>query len=817
MSNRVVAWILGVVVRNPRRATLVGLAVMALSLAAASRIRIADDARALVAEGDPVVARQLLALSEFTTVDSLLLHLEAEGHADELLPAARSLVDTLVASGRFSDARYEPEPATQLDLVKALMPRRFVLDPRAPADLMAPAALDRALAETREALLAPQGIVSKPFLLGDPLGSMKAALQGLGSAPGLSKLDVSSGRFLSQDGQSLLIVAHAKGNPFAADDAALTMEVVDEATRKLAPIAPHVIVRPIGSHRFATDAARMVKHDIHVNTLTTALAIIAIFLIFFRKPRLILVAFPPLLFGTSLAAGAVGLVGRPVHGIVLAFAGACLGLAVDYTIYLMTTAAAVGGPPREALPEAGRRIGRALNLAMATTMAGLLALLVSRIPALRQMGLVALAAVFGSYLGALLWVPIVLPLLAPRAPASTTMPGPWTWALRQAVTRPRLVLVLAVAIAAVLGGFGFRTELDGELRHLDTHTDQGAADLAAFTRSFGDAATAGLTLIEAPSLDIALERAREAEKALSRAGIERVLSVTAVAPPRSVAVARRDAWCSGREGWVTTLHEAAVRNGFKAGAFGTFEGDLAALCGTHGDGLLSAEPALAAFAAILGRPAFRVENGVVRLAVPFEADDARFDTARAAVADVPGAAIAHRRALNARLVELVGEDLPRVGFLSLGLVALLMLASFRSVRKTLFALAPCLLAVATFLGLYALTKTPLNIMNLTVFALLNGSGVDYGILMVDTDPDEGIKGLNDRAFGVVVASLTSLAGFGSLATARYFAIATIGHAVLVAVGTAALYALVVTPALVTWSRRGRPILPASAAPLERAG
>jgi len=817
MSTRLVAWLVGAVVRAPRRATLVGLAVMALALLAATRIRIADDARALVAEGDPVVARQLLALSEFTTVDSLLLHLEAEGHANELEPAARFVVDTLMKSGRFTDARYEPEPATQLDLVKALMPRRFILDPRPPAEVMAPAALDRALADTREALLAPQGIVSKPFLLGDPLGSMKAALQGLGTAPGLSKLDVSSGRFLSADGQSLLIVAHAKGNPFAADDAGMTMDVVDAATRGLAAIAPHIVVRPIGSHRFATDAARMVKHDIHVNTLTTALAIIAIFLIFFRKPRLILVAFPPLLFGTALAAGAVGLVGRPVHGIVLAFAGACLGLAVDYTIYLMTTAAAVGGPPREALPEVARRIGGALNLAMATTVAGLLALLVSRIPALRQMGLVAIAAVFGSYLGALLWVPIILPLLAPRAPASTTLRGPWTWALRQAVTRPRLVLAVAVAVAAVFGGFGFRTELDGELRHLDTHTPQGDADLAAFTRSFGDAATAGLTLIEAESLDVGLERARVAEQALRRAGIERVLSVTAVAPPRSLALARREAWCTGRDGWIAALHEAAVRNGFKPGAFTAFEADLATLCGADSERLLSPEPALAAFGAILGRPPFRTENGVVRLAVPFEADDARFDIARAAVADVPGAAIAHRRALNARLVELVGEDLPRVGFLSLALVAALMLASFRSVRKTAFALAPCLLAVATFLGLYALTKTPLNIMNLTVFALLNGSGVDYGILMVDTDPDEGMKGLNDRAFGVVVASLTSLAGFGSLATARYFAIATIGHAVLIAIGTAALYALVVTPALVAWSRRGRAGVPAAPLPVERAG
>ena len=781
---------------------LLGLAVMALAAASATRIRLADDARALVAGGDPEVAQQLDALSEFTAIDSLLLQLDSGGHSSELDAAGPALVAALMASNCFTDARFEAEPARQLELVAALMPRRFILDPRPTAELFAPAALDQALATTRQGLLAPEGVIMKQYLLRDPLGSMAAALKGLGTAPGLSKLDASSGRFLSQDGQSLLVIANPKGNPFAGKDAARTMAAVDQATQELKRVAPDVIVRAIGAHRYAHDAQLLVQHDVNLNTFMTILAIIIIFLIFFRKPRLLIVAFPPLLFGTALAGGIAGALGRPVHGIVLAFAGACLGLAVDYTIYLITSTAAVGGPPATALPIAARRIGRSLYLAMATTVAGLLALLASRIPAIQQMGLLAMGAVVGSFLGALLWVPILLPLVSRGLPVTTSASGPWTSAVRYSMRYPRLIVAAALAVALAFSCLALRTTVDGDIRHLDTHTALGEADLTAFTQSFGDTTTTGLALVAAPTLGAALTTAAQVEQTLKAAKIERVLSLTSLAPPPGLAKTRQQDWCANRESLLTRLREAAVRQGFRPDAFTAFAADLALLCGPQGDAVLAPEPALSAFSAIVGRPVVHANpGGGVRLAVAFELSDKRFPEVRASLARIAGTTIVHRGALNSRLVELVIQDLPRLAGISLVLVAALMLVSFRNLRQTCFALVPCLLAVATFLGIFALTKTPLNVMNLSVFALLNGAGVDYGILMVDADPSGGAKDIDNRALGILVASLCTLAGFGSLATAHYYAIATIGYAVLLAIGSAAFYALLVTPALVAWSAK----------------
>jgi predicted exporter len=794
------------VLRHPRRAAALGLVVMAAAMFSATRLRLADDARALVAEGDPEVGQQLRALSDFTSVDSLLLQLDSQGHPAELDPAAPALVGSLMRSGRFLRARYQVDSAELGELGAALMPRRFLLDGREPAKLFAPAALEGTLAQTRARLLGPEGMAGKAMLLRDPLGSLSQALLGLKTMPGLSKLDASSDRFLSADGKSLLVVTKPLGNPFAGSDAAQTMAAVQRAAEAVTAVAPHVIVRAIGAHRFANDAARMVRRDVHVNTLMTLLAVAVVFLVFFRSPRFLLVAFAPLAFGTTLAAGVAGAIGRPVHGIVLAFAAACLGLAVDYTIYLVTSTAAVGGPTTQALPEAARNIGRSLMLAMATTVAGLLALQVSRVPAIRQMGLLAMGAVVGAFIGALLWVPLVLPLVSRASPVTRAPRGPWTLAVMAARRWPRLVVSLVVVVALGFAIVARSTQVDGDLRHLDTHTAAAQADEAAFASAFGDATSAGLALIEAPSLGEALARALDVEGALKAAGAQRVLELTAIAPPPAVARARRQAWCAGPEDFVARLRSAAVRQGFRPEAFAGFAADLRALCEPGGESLLAPEPALLALAAIVGQPTFRKGAGAVRLAVPFEAGDARFEAARRAASRIPGITVVHRRALNARLVELVAQDLPRLAGLSFVLVAALIYASLRSWRRTLFALAPCLLAVATFLGVLALLKTPLNIMNLCVFALLNGAGVDYGILMADIGPLAGDKVVRDRALGVVVASLTTLSGFGSLATAHYYAIATIGQAVLLAIGAAALYALFVTPALGAWASRAKPLL-----------
>lgn len=810
LIERQVRWVL----RAPRRWSIVALAAMALGAFGITRITLEDDARAMIADAAPEIGVQLAALSEFTAIDQMLIHLDGSAVdpeandtplATRLVAAARQVADLLIESGQFSDARFEAGATAQLHFAEAVLPRRLLLDPRDPAETFAPATLRAHLIETREALLAPQGIMQKSFLLRDPIGSLAAALAPLSNAPGLSELDASSGRFYSRDGTSLLLLVSPKGDPFAGKDAARSMAVIARARARLAETEPEMVLRPIGAHRYQEDAQSMVRRDVYLSAGMTLVIIIAIFVAFFRRLRLALVALPPLAFGACFAGGVAGLWGVAVHPIVLAFAGACLGLSIDYTIHLLASYAGSSEASADArLCAAARRIGSSLALAAASTVAGLFALSLSSVPAMQQMAVVAAAAVIGAFVGNLIWVPILLPVLAPQLAPAPVRRGPWSAVVRVASARPATV----VAVAALIGLLAFvplrDMRIDGDIRNLDTHTAAAIADETAFATAFGDPTTAALILVEGANMAATLERVERATDILRGHRVSKIMSPSIVAPSATKVRARRDAWCRNSDGlpsYSARLDAAAVEVGFKSGAFAGFDQDLRALCAGDDQQARESTVALDALGDLLGRPLVREADGGFRMAVAFETSDAQIAEVRPLLAAVGGLTLVNRAALNQRLVELIAAELPLLGGVAIGLVALLLVLAFRNITQPLFALIPCLLGVGATLGLLAAFDVPINLMNFCLIPLLCGLGIDYGILMTDLDPQADIEERAERAFSVTVAAATTMAGFGTLSIARYYAIATIGRSVLLAVAACAIAALFLPVALQRLTQR----------------
>lgn len=803
--NRIVAALTAAVAARPGLAALAAVLLMVGGAALGTRVQLEDDARALIASGDPKVARALEALSQFTAVDQLLIQVDGTDDPERLEQAARVLAASLETSGRFSRVRYAVDAEQQVELADALMPRRFILDPRPAAELITEERLRSQLHAVREMLLAPKGIIAKSLLLRDPLGSLSTVLADMSNTPGLTKLDTQSGQFLSADRNSLLVLATPKGNPFGATAAAATMEAVETGRQAVRAVAPKVVLRPIGAHRFTHDAGSIIKRDVYLSAGMTLAVVLVIFVGFFRRPTMALVAVPPLAFGICTAVGLTGLLGKPVHGIVLAFAAACLGLSIDYTIHLLAATAASGSYTREAVVAAARRIGGSLGLAMLSTMAGLGTLALSRVDALRQMAVLAIGAVGGAFIGNLLWLPIILPLVARRAPKPKVLKGPWVTLLNWATGAPRTVLILAVAACCMFAAGATRMELDGDLRNLDTRSEAGRADLKAFVGAFGDPGTAILALVETRTLEEALESAEQTRQLLLKAGVNSLLSPTVLAPPPSVSQRRRQQWCADGLDPVAALQSAGASLGFKPEAFESFAADWRLLCSPAGQELLKPEPAISAFEQVLGRPVVRDgPEGRVRLALAFEAPDRVRQRVVQEMADIPSVTVIDRVGLNARLVEIIAAELPRLSAIALAVVVCLLFLVYRRLVDPLRALAPCVLGMLATLGLLSAFGLPVNLMNLCVFPLLAGLGIDYGVLMADAQRDPTPTASYDRAFSVTVAAATTMAGFGSLAVARYQAIATIGRSVLLAVLLSAFFALLLPPALASLSTRRKP-------------
>lgn len=134
-----------------------------------------------------------------------------------------------------------------------------------------------------------------------------------------------------------------------------------------------------------------------------------------------------------------------------------------------------------------------------------------------------------------------------------------------------------------------------------------------------------------------------------------------------------------------------------------------------------------------------------------------------------------------------------------GVIFVLLLIGFRHPVYTLLALAPVVLGTVWMLGLMRLLDLDFNFANLIAVPIVLGVGIDGGVHVVQRFRLEGATGLitvvahTGRA--VLIASLTTMVGFGSLALATHRGMASLGMLLLVGVGTSLVATLVFLPNL----------------------
>ena len=134
-------------------------------------------------------------------------------------------------------------------------------------------------------------------------------------------------------------------------------------------------------------------------------------------------------------------------------------------------------------------------------------------------------------------------------------------------------------------------------------------------------------------------------------------------------------------------------------------------------------------------------------------------------------------------------------------VLVAMIFDFANVRNMALMLTPPVLGLALLFGVLGYLGEHLNPANIIVLPLLLGTGVDYGVLMVhDFRSQSGSGGYRTSSStinSVVLTSLTSMIGFGSLLTASHRGLQSLGLVLAVGLAASLFVALVALPAVLT--------------------
>lgn len=741
------------------------IALMALAAWLCTRATYVADLSAFLPAAPTGEQRVLLAqLKNGATARVLLIGLRG-GDAAQRAEGSRRLARALRDSGAF-EAVHNGERGDDAALGRLLFERRYLLSPAVDAQRFSVEGLREALAETVALLGTPAGSQIKPLLWRDPTGETVRMAEAMlpAQAP-----RVEHGVWVSRSEPRALLLAMTRADGADLDGQARAQALVRERFGALA--LDGLALELSGPGVFAVESRATVQGEVERLATAGSVVMVLLLLVAFGSLKPLGLAVLPVASGVLAGIVGVSLGAGSVHGLTLGFGTALIGEAVDYGIYYLVQARALG--------HAGWRRAHwpTVRLGLWTSLAGFAALAFSGFAGLAQLGLFTICGL----VAAALTTRFVLPLLAPQG---TPGLGLRTWLGRQAgrllATLPRLrapLLLLMLAAVALLAWQP--SSWRGTLASLSPVPPQALALDASLRADLGAAETGTLVAVEAPDEAAALEGAERAGARLDAlVGQGLLLGYDSPAhrlPSPATQLARRAALPEAdvlRE----RLAAAAAGGPLPAARLAPFIDEVQAqrraapltradLQGTPLAGALDAQLAP-------GRDGAPWTALLSLQAPPAGIDAARLREALQGLADTrvvqiqPELDAIYRHYLEqARWQALLG---------ALAVVALLAW-HLRSARRLARVLLPLAASVVLVLAGLQLGGAALGVLHLIGLLLIVAIGSNYALffdhLQAQGEPDA------DTLASLLMANLTTVASFGLLATAAVPALAAVGQTV----------------------------------------
>ncbi len=763
------------------------LAVFLTSAGAASipSLLTGEDASVLVPDQPPRLAEDFELLSRAPLARRLFILLQAEPEAQPgaLDQAADALVARL-GPPLFKEPGAPVSGPEMLTGILELSPRLLTPEEvKAWADTLTPDEVRRRLQGVRQTLASPQGAALKPVLRLDPLNlraELLAKLPRLGTGGG--GLDT-KGRLRPPDGRSLVLTA-ATDIPFT--DAAGSERLLagfQEILRDSLPAGVSGYL--VSGHRHSLANAVAVKADLLRVIPLSASGLALVILIFLRRRESLWVLLvPPGVL--CLAGAATGALLGGLHSIVFGFGGVLMGLAVDYPLHVQHAL----NQSRD--PSSGlEKVSQPLVFGALTTLAAFSPLLLSQVPAIRQMALFSMLGIVAAVLISFLVLPQLLPCRTGRGTPAEPCPMP----------RPQrakgLVLAFWAIALCVLTWMSLGLRLNTDFAALGIADPQVRADEDRLRSALGGFRDHAMVFASGSDLAQASERnARVLTILRASPEGEEVLTLAPLLPPPKDQERNSRAWnaqwsCARGLALAREVLAAGKELGFTDQAFAPFVHLLADWSDGHSNPLIDT--------AALGRIGLgdalgllvQERDGECTLLTLLPDSLLLSGSLGSRLEAVDGVHVLSGTGFARDLGAALRRDALVFTTLSLALVCGFLLVLFRQPKTAAAALAPVFTGLAAVTAGTRLAHGGVDLFSIMALPLIVGLAADYGIFMVHHTLNRCVS----SGRSVLVCGLTTIVGFGTLAVAQHPALRSLGLSILLGIGAALPTALLVTPRL----------------------
>ena len=822
------AWIYRVTLTRPLRVMVVSLVVLALSAFSILGTRFEMDIFKLFPSHQGALRLFLDTLNWSGSAKEAYFLLEGEREpllreAEQFAARLKALqVEGEPAFTKVVYRTYDPaEAAAFADFIGYAVTRpQLFLSPGQAPDLAAklqPRQMDLALQRAQAELASQAGMATRDIIAADPLYLRELILPRLKKGSQALDLDPDSPYFLSRDGRVLIIIAQTSRPVQDMEFARRLVAGINEARRGFS-----VDITCTGAHLAAVIDEATMKGNILACIGSSLVVVLGLFFLTYRRflPTLLIPLI--LLFGVALALGCAALFLESIHIISFAFMALIIGLGTDYSIHLYDrfySERAAGRGIEESLRCAVVETGHGLFTAATTTAFPFLALMISDVRALFELGLlVGLGVVFSMY-ATLFFLPPLLIFGERRFPGRIYRPLPgfglgavWRFSRRA----PARTAGLSLTLIALLLAASFFIRFEGDLKNLQPRLSEAFLTQEKIEKHLSLSPKQMLVAVEGKDLEDVMSRGSRVEALLEQYRVSKQLvdysSLGQVINDQAVqgkVLAHLAAPLQDQQPG-RSLADALERNGFAGDPFRQAISALDALpratpvCSLEAVERLAASP----LRGVTERHLMR-GDGSFHLLFHLYYRGGEFDQGLflRQLAGVDPSARATSADLVGRQLEGSVRHSFTWGFVLGGIIVLFLLFShFRSLAAIFYTLYPVIAGVIAMLGLMVVTGMRLNFMNAMVLVTIVGMGSDYGLHLAHRvtagDEEESCGQFVQAGRAVLLSALTTIAGFGSLAFSDYGALASIGSATNYGVGATALLALVSLPAfMVLWKKK----------------
>lgn len=692
--------------------------------------------------------------------------------------------------------------------------------------------------ENKKILMTPFGIAANELVRVDPLGIRNSMDSGLTVTTGQRTIKLHSGYYRTEGGNYIIFMKPEKppqdvyfSKKLMAEVYSLEKAALTELTEKIAGFSDKTKISYTGGYPIAVNDEAITKRDIKVTLLTSFLGVMLLFSLSFRSIRILFFVGLPMLVSLLWTLGFASLAFQHLNVLSCIFSCVLIGLGIDFAIHIINryfSEDKINLPVPMRLQLTFKESGMGILIGGITSAVAFFGVGISDFRGFSELGIMTGIGILFCLLGMFFLLPALLVHFSDRKnfPRTVVIAGFGLNILLKRIRKhPRIVLAVAafIMVLSIVSGTGIT--FDDNLKNFRP-VDSNVLRLQDKITDWLGGSTAAILLVTREETE---ERTMETSAAiysslaeLQKSGlIAGIRSVSRYFLPPSQQRNNREFIRQHTDLFdikriKKTFNQAMTENGFEIRDLYDEYFERLSRALSEDKLLLPASIQDKELERLLKTFVIRKGNAYKTVAYISPNTDlwSRSDTSRfkemiirkLAESGVKKSSyqLTGQNLLTGELKGLIINNLKSSLWLAgLGIIAVLIIY-YRSLKLVLFSITPILIGLAFLAGIMPVLGLEFNFINLIVIPMIVGIGIDDGVHFTNTYCKSEHLNISETMYqtgrAVILTSLTTLVGFGSIALSHYPGLRSMGYVAVLGIGACMFASIIVLPAIFSMMR-----------------